>query len=152
MTALATSAMSNIGYQEMAARLRAIGQRVTPQRLQILTILYDAGEHLTADEISARICQMSPAVNRATLYRTLETFRDLGIIAETDLGGGVRRYQILDHQRHHHLVCHDCGTIVDLDDDVLEPVRTAALSRHGFAAEIDHLALFGRCRDCRESS
>ncbi|MBX3070558.1 MAG: transcriptional repressor [Thermomicrobiales bacterium] len=136
-------------YDDLANRLRSIGQRATPQRLLVLAAFQDAGEHLTADEIYARISERSPTVNRSTVYRTLETFRDLGVIAETDLGGGVRRYQLLDHERHHHLVCHDCGDIIDLDDDVLEPIRRAAAERYGFSAEIDHLAIFGRCQFCR---
>lgn len=91
-----------------------------------------------------------PAVNRSTVYRTLELFRDLGVIAETDLGGGVRQYQILDQERHHHLVCHDCGAIIDVNDDVLDPVREVVAQRYGFFVEIDHLALFGRCERCVE--
>lgn len=136
-------------YSALADRLRAIGQRATPQRLLVLATFHDRSEHLTADEIYARISELSPAINRSTVYRTLETFRDLGVIAETDLGGGVRRYQLLDQQRHHHLVCHDCGAIIDLDDEAVEPLRQAALERYGFSAEIDHLAVFGRCRGCR---
>ncbi len=118
----------------------------------ILAAFEEAEAHLTADEIFARVGSASPAVNRSTVYRTLELFRDLGVIAETDLGGGVRHYQILEQDRHHHLVCHDCGAIVELDDDVLEPVRRESLARYGFVAEIDHLALFGRCRQCSEGS
>jgi Fur family ferric uptake transcriptional regulator len=134
--------------EELAGRLRSIGQRATPQRLLILAAFESPGEHLCADEVYLRIARIAPAINRSTVYRTLELFRDLGVISETDLGGGVRHYELIDQERHHHLVCHDCGAIFVLDDEVVEPVRQAARERHGFTAEIDHLAIFGRCSHC----
>ena len=130
----------------LAERLRAVGQRVTPQRLVILGT-FRAGEHLSADEVYARVEHLLPAVNRSTVYRTLELFRDLGLVSETDLGGGVRRFELLDG-RHHHLICQVCGGILELDDALVAPLRAAIRERHGFAAGIDHLALFGRCASC----
>src|SRR5680860_369244 len=132
----------------LASHLRSIGQRATPQRLLILAAFDNPGQHLTAEEVFCRITEMSPAINRSTVYRTLELFRDLGVISETDLGGGVRQFELLDQHRHHHLVCRECGEIVELADDVVEPIRREALKRYGFSADIDHLALFGHCSEC----
>jgi Fur family transcriptional regulator, ferric uptake regulator len=132
----------------IASRLRAMGQRATPQRLLILSAFERPGEHLTADEVYCRVVERAPVVNRSTVYRTLELFRDSGIITETDLGGGVRQYELLDQDRHHHLVCQGCGAIIEIDDDLVEPLRQAIAERHGFHAEIDHLALFGHCSAC----
>ena len=130
----------------LAERLRRVGQRVTPQRLVILGALRP-GEHISAEEVLGRVEALLPAVNRSTVYRTLELFRDLGLISETDLGGGVRRFELLDG-RHHHLICHACGTILELDDDLVAPLRAAIRDRYAFAAGVDHLALFGRCSAC----
>ena len=131
-----------------AAWLRAIGQRVTPQRLSILTA-FAPGEHLTADEVFARLEPLAPAVNRSTVYRTLEFFRDLGLLSETDLGGGARRFELLHPGRHHHLVCHGCGQMLVLADELVDPLRAAVRDRYGFEPRIDHLALFGWCEACR---
>jgi Fur family transcriptional regulator, ferric uptake regulator len=136
--------------EEIAARLRAVGQRVTPQRLMILGAFARAGEHLTADEVVARVGPLSPAVNRSTVYRTLELFRDLGLISETDLGGGVRHFELLDDGRHHHLICRDCGVMLVLDDDLVQPLRDGIRERYGFAPTLDHLALFGLCSYCKQ--
>ena len=130
----------------LADRLRGVGQRVTPQRLVILGA-FAPGEHLSAEEVFARVERMLPAVNRSTVYRTLELFRDLGLISETDLGGGVRQFELLDG-RHHHLICRDCGAMLVLDDALVAPLREEIRDRYGFAAGIDHLALFGRCGEC----
>jgi Fur family ferric uptake transcriptional regulator len=134
----------------MAARLRAAGQKVTPQRLMILGAFSRPGEHLTADEVVARVGPLAPAINRSTVYRTLELFRDLGLISETDLGGGVRHFELLDDGRHHHLICRDCGAMLVLDDDLVQPLREGIRERYGFAPTLDHLALFGVCAYCRE--
>ena len=132
--------------EALAGRLRAAGQRVTPQRLVILGA-FTPGEHLSADELFARVESLLPAVNRSTVYRTLELFRDLGLISETDMGGGVRQFELLDG-RHHHLVCQSCGVVIELDDALVKPLRDAIADRYAFAAGIDHLALFGRCVAC----
>lgn len=132
---------------ELAERLRRAGQRVTPQRLVILGAL-EPGAHLSADEVYARVEPRLPGVNRSTVYRALELFRDLGLISETDLGGAVRQYELLAERRHHHLICHDCGGVLDLEDDLVAPLRAAIRDRHGFLPGIDHLALFGRCAAC----
>lgn len=135
--------------EQLAARLRAIGQRVTPQRLLILGAFGNPTEHLTAEEVYDRVGPLSPAVNRSTVYRTLELFRDLGLISETDLGGGVRHFELIDEHRHHHLICRNCGQMLEIEDEWVAPLREAARERYGFEVTIDHLALFGWCGHCR---
>jgi Fur family ferric uptake transcriptional regulator len=130
----------------LADRLRRVGQRVTPQRLVILGALRP-GEHLAADEVVARVEPLLPGVNRSTVYRTLELFRDLGLVSMTDLGGGSRQFELIE-DLHHHLICHRCGEILELDDDLVDPLRDGIRARYGFAPAIDHLALFGFCSVC----
>ncbi len=143
-------AVAEASREALADRLRRAGQRATPQRLVILGALRP-GEHLSADEVFARVEPLLPGVNRSTVYRTLELFRDLGLVSETDLGAGVRQFEPLDG-RHHHLVCHFCGARIELDDALVAPLREAIQARYGFAAGIDHLALFGRCAACERGA
>jgi Fur family transcriptional regulator, ferric uptake regulator len=135
----------------LSHRLRSAGQRVTAQRLAVLSAFSIPGEHLTAEEIGDRVVKATPSVNRSTVYRTLERFRDLGMITETDLGGGVRQYELLDEDRHHHLVCHECRHMIEFDDALLDPIRDRIFKEYGFKVGIDHLALFGVCSHCAES-
>src|SRR5919112_435301 len=130
----------------LADRLRRVGQRVTPQRLVILGALRP-GEHVSADEVFARVESLLPGVNRSTVYRTLELFRDLGLVSMTDLGSGARQFELLD-ELHHHLICHRCGAILELDDALVDPLRDGIRARYGFAPAIDHLAVFGFCATC----
>jgi Fur family transcriptional regulator, ferric uptake regulator len=143
--------MSNLAprsTRELKQRLRGVGQRVTTQRLAVLSVFSLPGQHLTAEEICDQVEASSPAINRSTVYRTLERFRDLGLISETDLGGGVREYELLDEARHHHLICRACRHMIELDDELVEPLREQIRERYGFEAGIDHLALFGLCPYC----
>jgi Fur family ferric uptake transcriptional regulator len=130
----------------LAERLRRVGQRVTPQRLVILGALRP-GAHLSADDVFTRVEPLLPGVNRSTVYRTLELFRDLGLVSETDLGGGARQFELIDDP-HHHLICHRCGAILELDDDLVDPLREGIRDRYGFVPAIDHLAVFGFCAEC----
>lgn len=142
-----SAASSRAADGDLADRLRRTGQRVTAQRLVILGVLH-AGEHISADAILSRVERKLPAVNRSTVYRTLELFRDLGLVSETDLGGGVRQFELIEEVRHHHLICHGCGAITEFDDVLVAPLRQALHERHHFAATVDHLAVFGWCADC----
>ncbi|MCC6675421.1 MAG: transcriptional repressor [Thermomicrobiales bacterium] len=128
--------------------LRATEQRATPQRLMILSVLQDASRHLTADEVFQQLGPTCPALNRSTVYRTLERFRDAGIVSETDLGGGVRVYEVLAGHRHHHLICHQCNDMIEMDDDAVEAMRVLIRARYGFEPRIDHLAIWGICPEC----
>ena len=130
----------------LADRLRRVGQRVTPQRLVILGALRH-GEHLSADEVFSRVESLLPGVNRSTVYRTLELFGTLGLVSVTDLGGGCHRFELIEDP-HHHLICHHCGAILELGDDLVEPLREAIRQRYGFAPAADHLAIFGFCASC----
>ena len=65
----------------------------------------------------------------------------------TDLGGGARQFELID-DLHHHLICHRCGAILELDDALVDPLRDGIRDRYGFALAIDHLAVFGFCSVC----
>ena len=86
--------------------------------------------HLAADEVFARVEPLLPGVNRSTVYRTLELFRDLGLVSMTDLGGGARQFELID-DLHHHLICHRCGAILELDDALVDPLRDGIRDRYG---------------------
>ena len=84
----------------------------------------------------------------STVYRTLELLQRLGLVTATDLGGGRVRYHPLEKGHHHHLVCRECGTIIDLDESLLAPLKEALLREHRFIADLRHLAILGRCVNC----
>jgi len=136
------------GHGTAAESLRDEGYRLTPQRLMILDIIYDSQGHISADEIHQRVRQQYPYVDISTVYRTLNLLKKLRLITEADLGGGCVRYERLERGRHHHLVCRQCATSVPLEHSLLAPLEKRLLRTHGFAADLDHFAIFGLCRRC----
>ena len=131
------------------ATLQERGYRLTPQRLMILEAVEHSRNHVSAEEIFDQVKAKYPYINISTIYRTLELFRDLSIVTETDLGG-VKRYHPAGHGRHHHLVCRLCGSLTELDQDILAPLQGQILREHGFRADLTHLAILGRCARCQD--
>ena len=136
------------GQQRLHARLRDSGQRLTPQRLLILDLLYSRGNHVTADELFEAAQEQYPYLNISTVYRTLELLRDLAMVSETDLGDGRRQFALLSEERHHHLICLNCNAVQEVEDTLFERLREDLKAQYGFEARIDHLALFGQCAQC----
>ena len=135
---------------DIADKLSKEGYRLTPQRLMILSAIENSDNHISAEEIHAQIVVKYPNVNISTVYRTLELLKRLGLVTETDLGEGRVRYHPVEKGHHHHLVCRNCGTIVDLDGSFLSPLKIALLREYGFSADLSHLAILGQCLSCRK--
>ena len=134
----------------IANRLSELGYRLTPQRIMVLSAIEDSDNHISAEEIYAQIVAKYPQVNISTVYRTLELLTRLGLVTETDLGGGRVRYHSAEKGHHHHLVCQECGAIIDLDESVLSSLKNTLLLEYKFVPDLRHLAIFGRCANCRE--
>ena len=134
---------------EIVRRLSEKGCRLTPQRLMIVSAIENSDAHISAEEIYAQVIAKYPQVNISTVYRTLELLKRLGLVTETDLGEGRVRYHPAGKGHHHHLVCQECGAIIDLDETVLVPLKDVLLREYGFSADLRHLAIFGRCVKCR---
>ena len=134
---------------EIASKLGEQGYRLTPQRIMILSAIENSDDHISAEEIYAQVATKYPNVNISTVYRTLELLKRLGLVTETDLGGGRVRYHSVEKGHHHHLVCRQCGAIIDLDEALLSPLKSALRREYKFSADLRHLAIFGRCANCK---
>lgn len=129
--------------------LREQGYRLTPQRRLILSAIHQSDNHINAEEIYSQVCAQYPRVNISTVYRTLELLKELGLVTETDLGGGRFSYHLVDRGHHHHLICRGCGQVFELDESLLLPLKDHLLREYNFWAELSHLAVFGRCNKCQ---
>jgi Fur family ferric uptake transcriptional regulator len=136
----------------LTERLRRLRVRVTPQRLFVLEALELNGGHMTADEIMRWAARRYPALNLATVYRTLDLLIAVGLVAQTDLGGGAASYELIGDAPHHHLACESCGAVIEMDEAFLEGLRAEALRAYGFHARPRHLAIYGLCQHCWDVS
>lgn len=137
-------------HEAPTERLRRLGVRVTPQRLFVLEALERASGHMNAEEIMRWASRRYPALNLATVYRTLDLLTSIGLVEQTDLGG-VAAFELAGDAPHHHLACERCGGVIEMDEALLEGLRAEALRVYGFHARPRHLAIFGVCRGCWEA-
>ena len=141
-----------MSHSDDAAALRQQGHRLTPQRMMVLEVVKRSGQHLTAEEIHAAVLPQHPYVNIATVYRTLQWLEEVGLVAPINIGNGPLRYEYVHGATHHHLVCQDCGYEQEIGDDILDALKARLLERYAFVAQLNHLALPGRCSVCQEAA
>ena len=138
--------------QQTAQALRASGQRLTPQRLMILSAVRHAGGHITAAEAFGHVKESYPYIDVSTIYRTLGVLKEMRMISETDMGGGESSYEWIEQVRHHHLICRGCDRVTLLDHKFIASLGADILDDHGFQADVDHFAIFGLCEECRPNA
>ncbi len=133
---------------ETATALKDAGQKVTPQRMLILSSVRHAGGHLTASQILEEVRRSYPYVDASTVYRTLASARELKLVNETNMGSDDNQFEWISKERHHHLICRSCGEVTSLDNSYLDGLASTLLEDHRFQADLDHFAIFGVCKGC----
>jgi Fe2+ or Zn2+ uptake regulation protein len=139
-----------MSYSALSQRLRSAGYKITPPRLAVLEVIEQEGEHLNPHEILAHAKAIHPALGRATVYRTLELLTQLGIVRPIYVGEQGPTYIRADGD-HHHLVCSQCGRIVDFDDCMAGAMTQELTERFGFRITSHLLEFYGLCGKCQDS-
>lgn len=129
------------------ATLRAQGSRITTARIAILQVLDESDGHLSADNVAQAVNAVHPAVHRATIYRTLDSLVDAGLVTHTHLGHGTAVYH-LTNAPHAHCQCQRCDAVLDVPRDVLRTVANRLSANYGFTLDAGHSALLGLCANC----
>ncbi len=131
--------------------MREKGLRWTSQRRLIADAAFSTHDHFSADDLLDMCRKLDDRVSRATVYRTLGMLEDAGFVEGLDTGDGGRKFEhVLGHEHHDHMVCTNCGTIIEFVDEELEARQEAAAKKFGFQIKTHSLKLFGACKDCRE--
>jgi Fur family ferric uptake transcriptional regulator len=123
--------------------LREQGVRVTTVRRAVITVLAADHSHQSADDLAAAVQADHPDVHRSTIYRTLDSLEKLGIVGHTHVGHGPAVYHA--GVTHQHLVCEECGAVIDVPAELLQGLRITLHAQYGFELHIGHFALLGRC-------
>ena len=135
--------------KDTAVLLREAGQKVTPQRVLILCAVRHSGAHVTAAKVIDALHTEHPYIDVSTVYRTMASATDLGLVSETDMGGGESEFEWIGRDRHHHLICRTCGDVISLDHAYLDSLATVLYEALGFQADLGHFAIFGICKECQ---
>jgi Fur family ferric uptake transcriptional regulator len=117
----------------------------------IVEAIAHQGNHINADEVFALIRKRSQSVNIATVYRTLELLVEQGLASRIDLGEGTVIYATHQHGPHIHLVCRQCGQVLDAAQEMLSAFNQQLQSDYHFAADLQHISVLGLCSQCQVS-
>lgn len=130
--------------------LRKRGYRLTPQRFLIMSVIQDAHEHLSVEQIAEQVQQRNPYVSLSTVYRTLELLRELGLVRENRMPGEQPRYEVAAGKAHHHLVCRNCRAVIHLDEQLLGDLHEKLQADYQFHGLTLDLMATGYCQECWE--
>ena len=120
--------------------------RLTKQRAAVLRALGD-GTHLSAETILERVRAEMPGVSLGTIYRTLDILREIGLVQVFSFGGIAARYEAT-LEKHHHMLCTVCRSLVNVRIDALAEIARAIANDEGYT-EIDYaMTIVGRCSSC----
>lgn len=143
----------------LCGKLKDCGYRLTISREAILDILSKTYEHLSAEDIYLTVHKIYPNIGLTTVYRTLEILVQMGLVYKFDFGDGRARYELSESPQgknhHHHLICTNCGRIIDYTDFVDEEVELLTRTEEGLSKKFNfkitnHLIQFyGLCSECQ---
>jgi Fur family ferric uptake transcriptional regulator len=130
-------------------RISKEGLKATKQREEILNVFLDSSGHKNLAQIYAQVAKINPKIGYTTVYRTLKLFTHLGLATQRKFADGETRYEPASEGSHHdHLICLDCGKIIEFEDQTLEALQNGIAQRHRFKIFHHRMELYGRCEEC----
>ncbi len=140
-------------------RFRGSGSRWTAPREAILNLLSRTSKHLSAKEIYQALFRIYPGIGLTTVYRTLDVLEKMGYLNKIPLGTGENKYELItksDQTHHHHLICTQCGRILDYNDfleeelELIKKTEKSLTKKHGFKITDHNIEFYGICKKCQE--
>ncbi len=127
-------------------KYKNIGLKLTPQRLAVLQYLEGNKTHPSAEDIYRALKRRFPTISFATVYNILEALKEKGLVQELNIDPQKKRFDP-DTSLHHHLICTECGKVVDLNIEYTP--RITDKEAEGFMIKKVHMEFYGICQDCR---
>jgi Fur family ferric uptake transcriptional regulator len=132
-------------------RISEEGLKATKQREEILNIFLNSSGHKSLAQIFAQVVKSNPRIGYATVYRTLKLLTRLGLATQRKFDDGETRYEPASEGSHHdHLICLECGKIIEFEDQRLETLQKGIAQRHRFKIFHHRMELYGRCDGCSQ--
>jgi Fur family ferric uptake transcriptional regulator len=131
------------------SRLNQAGLKATRPRLRVLEVFESsAPRHLSAEEVYQRVLAAGADVGVASVYRILAQLEAAGLVRRHNFDGAAAVFEMNDGQRHDHLVCVECGRVVEFKDRALHLRQDKIAGAHGYELDDEPLLLRGRCPSC----
>ena len=123
----------------------------TKQRQEILNVFLNLRGHKNLSQIYNQVSKVNPKIGYSTVYRTLKLLTKLGLAAQRKFVDGETRYEPIPSGTHHdHLICIECGKIIEFTDESLEALQNKIARRHNFNTFFHRMELYGQCENCME--
>ena len=128
------------------------GLKRTSQRDLILDVFLRTEEHLSIEDLYRLVQREDPTVGQTTVYRTLKLLTEAGLAREVRFGDGRTHYEHnYKHQHHDHMICSECGKIIEFFSAELEALQDAMAAQHGFEITQHLLRMIGVCAECQRA-
>ena len=128
------------------------GLKRTAQRDLILDVFLRTEGHLSGDDLFRLVREEDATVGQTTVYRTLRLLTEAGLAREVRFGDGRAHYEHnYKHEHHDHMICSECGTIIEFYSPELEAIQDAMAAKHKFRLTSHLLRMIGICADCRRA-
>ena len=125
------------------------GLKATRQREAIFNIFLGSPGHKNLAQIYALVSKADPRIGYTTVYRTLKLLARLGLAEERKFADGETRYEPIVGEAHHdHLICLQCGKIVEFENQPLEALQKEIADRYRFKIYHHRMELYGQCAQC----
>lgn len=149
MTSNPQKSSSEMRLQQMIERLKGSDCRITPQRYAILKILASSSDHPSAESIHAKLIEHYPTMSLATVYKTINLLKREGEILELEFSDLGNRYDGKKPYPHPHVICTECGKIIDPSHLNLDEITSKMMVETGFKILTHRLDFYGLCPECQ---
>lgn len=130
--------------------IQKTGLRKTAQRDLILEIFLRTEEHLSSEDLYWLVQKQDQSVGHTTVYRTLKLLTEAGLAREVRFGDGKTYYEHHYNREHHdHMICTDCGKVIEFYSAELEALQDVMAEKYGFKLTHHSLRILGVCSDCQ---
>ena len=126
------------------------GLRSTGQRRVIVETFFRSPNHVSIEELLTDVRQEDKRIGYATVYRTLKLLAECGVANERKFTDGLTRYELADETSHHdHLICLECGDIIEFEEPRIETLQEQVAERYGFVLRSHKHEMYGVCPKCQ---
>ena len=133
--------------------IQKAGLKRTAQRDLILDVFLRTEKHLSSEDLYRLVQKEDPNIGQTTVYRTLKLLTEAGLAREVRFGDGRTHYEHnYKHQHHDHMICMECGEIIEFYSAELEAIQEAQAAKHHFEVRQHLLRILGICANCRREA
>lgn len=134
-------------------QLKAAGLKVTTPRMRILSLLSEIEQpHVSAEQVYQILRDAGEDIGLATVYRVLTQFEQAGLVERHFFAGNQAVFELADDGHHDHLVCLDCGKVLEFTNSIIEAEQDKVAKKLGFSLKDHTLHLYGNCQDSKCSN